>query len=58
MTLVADLSGTSRRLVCDQTLSATRVSDKVWSGRVGSGRVAVVGFSLYNARGKSATNLV
>ena len=37
MTLVVDLSGTSRRLVCDQTLS----------GRVGSGRVAVVGFGLY-----------
>jgi len=59
VTLVADLSETSRRLVCDQTLSATRrlcrrpgsatrVSDKVWSGRVGSGWVAVVGFSLNN----------
>ena len=39
MTLVADLSGTSRRLVCDQTLSATLVCDPglrqslVWSGR-------------------------
>jgi len=41
--LVADLSATR---LCRRPGSATQVSDKVWSGRVGSGRVAVVGFSL------------
>ena len=50
MTLVADLSGTSRRLVCDQTqqdfVGDPGLDPRLRQSLVWSGRVAVVGFSL------------